>query len=120
MPRCVSSLLTTPILGSAVGEWLLWLAAFPACQLVLVSPGSEWLPWLAVYCKPADDAFPRLSSLWVASVPRCISSTLTMPVLGSSVCERLPCLGVSSLLTTPVLGSPVCEWLPCLAVFEAC
>ena len=28
---CVSSLLTMHVLGSSVGEWLLWLVVFRAC-----------------------------------------------------------------------------------------
>jgi hypothetical protein len=31
MPCCVSSLLTTPVLGFPVCEWLLCLAVFQAC-----------------------------------------------------------------------------------------
>ena len=53
----------------------------------------------ALVCfKPADDAWPWLSSMWVAAVPWCVSSLLTMSVL----------------------GSPVCEWLLCHDVFQAC
>ena len=53
----------------------------------------------ALLCfQPANNAHPWLSSKWVAVVHCCVSSLLTMPVLGSS-------------------GS---WWLWCFAVFLAC
>src|SRR6266702_171215 len=73
--------------------------------------------------KPAEDG-PRLFSMWVAALPRCVSSELSTPLLGSPVGEWPPCLTVfflnqfmlprciSRMLTTPVLGSPGSEWLP--------
>ena len=48
--------------------------------------------------KPANNACSWLFSWWVAVVPWCVSSLLTMPVL----------------------DSPACGWLLCLAVFQAC
>jgi len=56
----------------------------------------------------------------VAAVARCVtvSSLLTMRIIGSPACERLPWLAAFSLLTTPFLGSPEGEWLPCLLRFN--
>ena len=79
-----------------------WVAVMPYCilrcwwclslVLQLVSGCCAMLPF-----KLANDAFPRLFSLWVATVP---SSNW-------------------SWLMKLVHGSLVCEWLLCLAVFQA-
>src|SRR6266702_1943003 len=99
MARWVSRLLTTPVLGSPVGEWLPWLAWFQGCcrRLSLALQSVSGCRGLLGF-QAADDACPWLSS-W-----------------------RVPALArwVSRLLTTPVLGSPVREWLPWLAGFRSC
>ena len=98
----------------ALSDWLSWSCWCPKCQFVS--------GYCALLClKPADDACPMLSSMWVAAVPCCVSSLLMIPVLCSPGCEWLLCICcVSSLLMMPVLCSPVCEWLLYFAVSQAC
>jgi len=84
------NLLTTPVLGSPGCEWLPWQTGFGPCLQHL----SLALQFVSGFLgeldfNPADNACPWLSSLWVASVVSHIWTLLTMPVLGSSVCEWL-------------------------------
>ena len=96
---CISSLLTMPVLGSPGSEWLLWVAVFHACWQCLSLALQSVSGYCGLLCfKPADNACPWLSSMWVAAVGCCVSSLLTMPVL----------------------GSPASEWLLWVAVFQAC
>ena len=47
---CVSSLLTTPVLGSPESEWLLWLGASSLLTMaVLGVPACECLLWFGVF-----------------------------------------------------------------------
>ena len=93
---------------------------FQTCsQCLPFGSGSEWLSCFAGL-KPVHNACPWLFSLWVTTVPHCMLSLLTTPVLGSLVGKWLLCLAALSLLIMPALGSPVCEWLLCLATFKAC
>ena len=98
-PNCFSSLLTIPVIGSPGCEQLLCLALFQACWQSLSLAVQEVSGCCALLCfKLANNSCPWLSSGWVAVMPCC----------------------VSSLLTIPVLGSPGGEWLLCLAMFLAC
>ena len=91
----ISSLLIMPLLGPQACESILYL----------------------LYFHLADDACPWLTSLWVAILSCPVSTVLIVPVLGSLVCEWLPCHAcISTLLITPVLNSLVGEWLPCLTI----
>ena len=95
VPWYVSNLVTIPVLGSSASEWLSCLSVFQACWQCLflaLQPVSDSCALL--YFKPADNSCPWLSSKWVAAVPWCVSSLMTMPVLGSPACEQQLCLGV--------------------------
>ena len=92
---CVSSLLTMAVLGSPGSEWLLWFAVCQVCWQWLSLALQLVSGCCGLLCsKPADNGCPWLSSLWVAAVACCVSSMLTMPVLGSLVCGLLWCLAV--------------------------
>ena len=96
---CISSLLTMPVLGSLECEWLLYFAMFQACWKSLSLALQPVSGCCALLCfKLADTSCSWLTRKWVAAVHCCDSS----------------------LLTIPILGSPVCEWLLCLALFQAC
>jgi len=58
--------------------------AHDACPLQEVSGFHDELDF-----DPAHNVCPWFSSMWVASVVSCIWALLTMPVLGSPVCEWL-------------------------------
>ena len=93
---CVSSLLTMPDLGSPVGEWFLWLAVFQLCWQWLSLALQRVGGCCGLLCfKPTDNSCSWLFSLWVATVPCCVLSLLTMTVLHSSECEWLLCFAVS-------------------------
>ena len=115
----VSSVLTMPV---PVCEWLWCLAVSLPCWQYLslaLQTVSDCGALLCFYL--ADNAYPWLSSQWVAVVPCYVFRLLTMPILGSPESEWLvvPCC-VSSLLKMPVLGSPVCEWLWFLSICLPC
>ena len=135
---CVWSLLTISVLGSPVCEWLLCLAVFAACWQSLFLALQPVSGCCTLLCfKPTDNPCSWLSRKWVAAVPYCVSSLLTIPVLGSPACEWCcaylcfeptdnPCLWLSSWwvasfpccssiqLITPVLESTESLWLLCL------
>lgn len=97
MPCSVSGLPMMPVLVSLDGEWLPWLAAFQTRWWCLLLAFQEVSGCYASQCfNPADDTYPCLSSLWVTTVPYCMSS----------------------LVIKPVLVSPASEWLLYLAVFQ--
>ena len=99
VPGCVSCLLTMPILGSPVCEWLLCLTVFQACWQCLSLTLQTVSGWCALLCfRPANNACPLLSRWCVVVMP----------------------YSVSSLLTMPIVGPPGSEWLLFLAVFQAC
>ena len=117
---CVSSMVTMLVLGSPVGEWLLCIVVFQAWWQFLFLALQEVSNSCALMCfKPSDYACPWLSRKWVPAVPCCVSSMVTMPVLGFSLwVATVPCCFLS-LVTMLVFGPSVCEWLLCLAVFQA-
>ena len=125
MPCCLSSLLMMlmPVLCSSVGGWLPCFAVFQACWWCLPSALQGVSGCHALLCfKPADNACPLLSRMWVAAMPCCVSSLLaddSCPLHSREWVAAMPCC-VSSLLMMPVICSPACEWLPCLAMFQAC
>ena len=93
VPCCVSSLLMMPVLCLPGCEWLLCLVVFQACWWCLSSVLQNVSGSSALLCsKPADDACPLLSSLWVATVPFCVFSLLKMPLLCSPGSKLLLCL----------------------------
>ena len=109
-----------PVLGSPVCGWLLCLslphASWQCLSLTLqkvsdcytlmcFKPADSALSlalqgvsgcYALMYFKPTDKAFLWLFRLWVAVVPWCVSSLLTMPVFDSSGCKWLLCLDVNS------------------------
>ena len=94
-PYCVSSLLPITVLGSLVCEWLLCLTMLHACWQCLSLALQNVSGCCALHCfKPVDNACSWLSSQWVAVVPCCDSSLLTMTVHHSLGCEWLLCLAV--------------------------
>ena len=93
VPYCNFSPLSMPVLHSLGSEWLWCLAVILACWSYLsMAPQFVGGCSALLQFKPADHAFAWLSRMWVAVVSCCKSSLLTMPVLGSLVCEWLWCL----------------------------
>lgn len=96
---------TAPVLGFEGSEWLQCLITFLACWWYQsTATAHQWHQSTAfqfvsgcyalLYFKPAPDIFPGLFSQWALAVSHWVSSLLTTPVLGSSVCEWLSCLTV--------------------------
>ena len=100
--------------GFSVGGWLLYVTVFQACW--------QCLP------KPTDDAYPWLSSLWVAAVPCCASGLLIMSLLSSlDWVVAVPCtvfqtywwclsltlqfVSGCSVLLCPKLTDDPCSWV---------
>ena len=95
VPHCVLSLLIMPVLGSSECEWLLCLTVFQACWQCLFFALQDVSNCCALLgFKPTDNASPEHFSKWVAAMLCCVSSILTMPICGSSVCEWLLCFAV--------------------------
>src|SRR6266702_722009 len=84
MPHCISSLLTTPVLGSPGSEWLPCLAAFQAFSQPLSSALQEVSGCRASLCfkllmtpvlgSPVGEWTPSLATVQACS--RCLSSAL--------------------------------------------
>lgn len=93
MLKGASTLLTLPVLGCLECEWLPVLGVFWAHWLCL----SLVLQLVSGFCallffKPADNACPWLSRMWVAVSPCFVSSLHTIFVFGSSGGEWLLCM----------------------------
>ena len=85
VPCCVSILLTLLVLDSSGSEWLWWLAVFLAFwQHLFLALQSVSIYGGLLFFLSVDNTCLWLFRKWVAVVDCCVSSLLTMPVLGSS------------------------------------
>ena len=97
-------MLTMPVLGALVCEWLLYFAVSQTCSQCLSLALQEVGAYYALLnFKPTHNCCLWSSSLWVAAVPCCDSSLLTMSVFDSSGYEWLTFLLVFQVCW--------CSWL---------